>query len=190
MLGLDKICVKHSEVIHETEDDETKASVFSMILQFFDDQQIKEACEAMRCGNITAERIQELVFMHSLLAKCAKAGISMSPKLYKLLVKDPAKTIAKMLEGMSDTQDGLLIVMDLCIRFEIDNNQIWLVLFETIREYDLLLDRLTVLNWSKWFNDLHHKSKQLYDNYHKAWNNALVSVFETDPQKSILGWFS
>ena len=91
---------------------------------------------------VKTEMIQDLVFIHSLFAECSKAGIRMNKKTVQAIKKSPANTIKSMLEGMTDTQEGLLIIIDLCIRFKVEEENIWLVLFETISEPSLLVDRL------------------------------------------------
>ena len=174
-------------VINDSEDDETKAAVFSMILQFFDEQEIMEASRDIAGSAIKTEMIQDLVFMHSLFAECNKVGIRMNKKTFQTLQKSPAKTIKSMLEGMTDTQEGLLIIIDLCIRFEVKEENIWLVLFETISEPSVLVDRLIVLNSSEWFSQIHVKSKQLFNNYHMAWNKGLANLYDTEPDRAILG---
>ena len=174
-------------VINDSEDDETKAAVFSMILQFFDEQEIMEASREVAGSAVKTEMIQDLVFIHSLFAECSKVGIRMNKKTVQAIKKSPAKTIKSMLEGMTDTQEGLLIIIDLCIRFEVEEENIWLVLFETISEPSLLVDRLIVLNSSEWFSKLHVKSKQLYNTYHMAWNKGLANLYDTEPDRAILG---
>ena len=176
-------------VIQNSEDDATKAAVFTMVLQFFDEDEIRAAASEQGSASVGTSQIQDLVFMHALFAECNQAGIRMNKKLVQTLHKHPAKVIKQLLEGMSDTQEGLLIIIDLCIRFAITDDKIWIVLFETISQSDALVDRLVVLNTSEWFQALHLKSKALYDHYHMAWNKALIGLYDAEPDRAILGKF-
>ena len=68
-------------LIHNSDDDLTKATLFGFILRFFDEKQIVTATNALGYNNISAEKIQDLVLMHSVLGQCKKAGISLTARV-------------------------------------------------------------------------------------------------------------
>ena len=113
-------------------------AVFTMVLQFFDEDEIRAAASEQGSASIGTSQIQDLVFMHALFAECNQAGIRMNKKLVQTLHKHPAKVIKQLLEGMSDTQEGLLIIIDLCIIFAITDDKIWIVLL-SVNQMRLLI---------------------------------------------------
>ena len=51
-------------VIKNSEDDTTKAAVFTMVLQFFDEDEIRAAASEQGSASVGTSQIQDLVFMH------------------------------------------------------------------------------------------------------------------------------